>query len=482
MGRGKNVTKEVSDNINELRNKGYSVKEVQTMLGVSRSSVVRYTKSNATKRGLSMQDKVIIAYLNKKSPSEIVYSTKYTRKFIDDTIRIFEDNKTKFYDNLCRGGNIISRDKYNGIIRRYLSGDTITSIANKLQLSSVTVDKYVRQYLSLFKQNKNTHKVEIPEKPKEVTMKKEVVIEKKTEEVKTSSRNITVIDLGEGQKIEVRGDADKFISIINKLRSGDPSIDTDTIIHLHLVGKNIDDIANEVRVDKETAENYIKVYESSKTLILPRRGNRVVTESVYDKMIRMYTGESTIDTIAKSLNISEPLVGRYIISYKTYMTGGNHKPAKRKNAKINLLELVELKQAGFTTSEMAAYFDVAEGSINERLLEAKRNGMFIDVKKAKTVKNNTTTTTSNSEKESSTELTQSQSQKPVTLETAEPSTLETTDSPTTSLEFTVIGDKAMEMVDKLMKFKDSTVTIKDIAELSSLIESATIRKYKLTKK
>ena len=47
----------------------------------------------------------------------------------------------------------------------------------------------------------------------------------------------------------------------------DPSIDTDTIIHLHLVGKNIDDIVNEVRVDKETAENYIKVYESSKTLI-----------------------------------------------------------------------------------------------------------------------------------------------------------------------------------------------------------------------
>lgn len=262
----------------------------------------------------------------------------------------------------------------------------------------------------------------------------------------------------------------------------DPSIDTDTIIHLHLVGKNIDDIASEVHVDKKTAENYIKVYESSKTLILPRRGNRVVTESVYDKMIRMYTGESTIDIIARSLNISEALVGRYIISYKTYMTGGNHKPVKTKNAKINLSELVELKQAGFTTSEMAAYFEVAEGSINERLLEAKRNGMFLDFKK-RTEKNNTVATT-DSEKESSTEFTQSQSQKPVapTIETVEPSTLETTDSPTTSLEFTVIGDKAMEMVDKLMKFKDSTVTIKDIAELSSLIESATIRKYKLTKK
>lgn len=261
----------------------------------------------------------------------------------------------------------------------------------------------------------------------------------------------------------------------------DPSIATDTIIHLHLIGKNIDDIASEVRVDKETAENYIKVYESSKTLILPRRGNSVVTESVYDKMIRMYTGEATIDSIAKSLNVSKPLVGRYIISYKTYMTGGNHKPVKTKNAKINLSELVELKQAGFTTSEMAAYFDVSEGSINERLLEAKRNGMFLDFKKH-TEENNMVTTT-DSEKESSTELTQSQSQKPVapTIETV-PSTLETTDSPTTSLEFTVIGDKAMAMVDKLMKFKDSTVTIKDIAELSSLIESATIRKYKLTKK
>ncbi len=239
MGRGKNVTKEISDNINELRNKEYSVKEVQTMLGVSRSSVVRYTKSNATKRSLSMQDEVIIAYLNKKSPSEIVYSTKYTRKFIDDAIRIFEDNKTKFYDNLCRGGNIISRDKYNGIIRCYLSGDTIASIANKLQLSSATVDKYVRQYLSLFKQNKNTPDREIPEKTKEATMKKEVVVEKKTEEVSTSSRSITVIDLGEGQKIEVRGDADKFVSIINKLRSGDPSIKDITDIGKYLSDTNI---------------------------------------------------------------------------------------------------------------------------------------------------------------------------------------------------------------------------------------------------
>ncbi len=257
----------------------------------------------------------------------------------------------------------------------------------------------------------------------------------------------------------------------------DPSIDTDTIIHLHLVGKNIDDIASEVHVDKKTAENYIKVYESSKTLILPRRGNRVVTESVYDKMIRMYTGESTIDTIARSLNISEALVGRYIISYKTYMTGGNHKPVKTKNAKINLSELVELKQAGFTTSEMAAYFEVAEGSINERLLEAKRNGMFLDFKKH-TEKNNTVATT-DSEKESSTEITQSQSQKPVDVLTDTP---ETVTIPNSSLEFTVIGDKAIKMVDTLMKFKDSTITIKDIAEMSSLIESATIRKYKLTKK
>lgn len=257
----------------------------------------------------------------------------------------------------------------------------------------------------------------------------------------------------------------------------DPSIDTDTIIHLHLIGKNIDDISSEVRVDKKTAENYIKVYESSKTLILPRRGNRVVTESVYDKMIRMYTGESTIDTIARSLNISEALVGRYIISYKTYMTGGNHKPVKTKNAKINLSELVELKQAGFTTSEMAAYFEVAEGSINERLLEAKRNGMFLDFKKH-TEKNNTVATT-DSEKESSTELTQSQSQKPVDVLTDTP---ETVTIPNSSLEFTVIGDKAIKMVDTLMKFKDSTITIKDIAEMSSLIESATIRKYKLTKK
>lgn len=64
MGRGKNVTKEVSDKIKALRSKGYSVKEVQTMLGISRSSVVRYT-GDAAKRNFSMQDEVILEYLNK---------------------------------------------------------------------------------------------------------------------------------------------------------------------------------------------------------------------------------------------------------------------------------------------------------------------------------------------------------------------------------------------------------------------------------
>lgn len=70
-------------------------------------------------------------------------------------------------------------------------------------------------------------------------MKKEVVVEKKTEEVETSSRSITVIDLGEGQKIEVRGDANKFISIINKLRNGDPSLKDITDIGKYLNDTNI---------------------------------------------------------------------------------------------------------------------------------------------------------------------------------------------------------------------------------------------------
>lgn len=250
----------------------------------------------------------------------------------------------------------------------------------------------------------------------------------------------------------------------------DPSIATDTIIHLHLIGKNIDEIASEAHVSQAIAENYIKVYESSKTLILPRRSNRVVTESVYDKLIRMYTGEATIDSIAKSLNISKSLVGKYIISYITYMTGGNHKPTKTKDIKIDLKELVELKKASFTIAEMASYFDVTEGSIRTRLLEAKRNGMLLDIEK------------SDSEKSESTEIPESQKPNVPATETVEPSTSETINDHNTSLEFTVIGNTAMEFVDKLMKFKDLTITIKDISELSGLIESATIRNYKMIKR
>lgn len=274
----------------------------------------------------------------------------------------------------------------------------------------------------------------------------------------------------------------------------DPSIATDTIIHLHLIGKTLQDIASEAHVNYAVAEDYIKVYESSKTLILPHRGNRVVTEAVYDKMIRMYTGEAGIADIAKSLKISEPLVGRYITSYRTYMTGGNHKPVKTKNSKIDLKELVELKKAGFTTAEMAGYFDVVEGSINERLLEAKRNGMLLDIEKARTEIKSAETekiATAAPKKEQPKVVTPVSKPEPVkapVVETVKPEpvgsekVVPSTTTAAASLEVTVIGDKAMTMVDKLMKFKDSTVTLKDIAELSALLESAKIRKYKLVKK
>lgn len=267
----------------------------------------------------------------------------------------------------------------------------------------------------------------------------------------------------------------------------DPSIDTNTIIYMHLTGKSLEDIASEAHVNYAVAENYIKVYESSKTLILPRRGNRVVTESVYDKMIRMYTGEAEIADIAKSLKISEPLVGRYITSYKTYMTGGNHKPAKRKTPKINLKELVELKKAGFTTAEMAGYFDVTEGAINERLLEAKRNGMLLDIEKTKT-EIKAAGTTPKEEPKVPTPSVSAPKSEPVEAPVVEtvkskPVTSEKVSLPTTSsLQITVMGDKAMSMVDKLMKFKDSTITLKDISELSALLESAKIHKYKLVKR
>ena len=263
----------------------------------------------------------------------------------------------------------------------------------------------------------------------------------------------------------------------------DPSIDTNTIIYMHLTGKSLEDIASEAHVNYAVAENYIKVYESSKTLILPHRGNRAVTEPVYDKMIRMYTGEATIDDIAKSLKISAPLVGRYITSYRTYMTGGNHKPVKTKNSKINLKELVELKKAGFTTGEMAGYFDVTEGAINERLLEAKRNGMLLDIEKAKTEIKVTVTAPKEEPKIPTSAPKPEPVQAPV-VETmkSEPVTPQNVSLPSASLQVTVMGDRAMSMVDKLMKFKDSTITLKDISELSALLESAKIHKYNLIKK
>lgn len=250
MSRGKYITDQLAAEINDLRKKGYSVKSIQSLLGIGSATVSRYTDKDSIAKGasfdrnLNMQDEVILAYLKGVSPAEIVHSTKYTRRFIDTTIKVFEEYKNGIFDTNINKGKMISRDKYNTIIREYLNGTPIVKIANSTDLSSVTVKKYVSRYLLLFASNKkNTAITEVSEEPpkeKEAVMEKPAVVnEQKIEEVKDSPRSAIAIDLGEGQRIEVRGDVEEFISILDKLKSGDASIQDITNIGKYLTETDI---------------------------------------------------------------------------------------------------------------------------------------------------------------------------------------------------------------------------------------------------
>lgn len=232
----------VIEKIKTMYENGSSISEILEATGASRSTIYQhvdckkygryYTKST---RKFTMEDMVIKAYLNKCSPAEIEVSTKFTRKFIDATIKTFEDTKDEIIpDDGHR--HTVTRNIYNNIINLYLNGKSIKEIWKMLNISTKTVGTYVKKYCDIFEPTtiRGRHQSTSIEKETESessTMNNRNMSTTTTND-QSSSRTYTqspvkeciIIDLGEGQRIEITGDVSHFALIIDKLQTGNLSL------------------------------------------------------------------------------------------------------------------------------------------------------------------------------------------------------------------------------------------------------------------
>ena len=186
------------------------------------------------------KDQIIHLYLNNNDPMAIHRLTKVNMHIINNVIKAFEESKNVLFSSQKDG---LSRTDYKAAIRLYTNGDTVDSISNKLGFSLDIVRAYVHFYEKGTMDSNTKDETTIIEEKVEKTHQPELV-ESLTEKTEKESMNDKVnipvtesrliIDLGEGQRIEVNGDVTEFASILNKLRSGDASLQDITNIGKYL--------------------------------------------------------------------------------------------------------------------------------------------------------------------------------------------------------------------------------------------------------
>ena len=248
------IPENVIEKIKTMYENGSSIDEIVKATGTSKRTVYQYVDCKRrgryhvkSARNYTMEDMVIKAYLSKCSPAEIEASTKFTRKFIDDTIKTFEDTKEEIIPN-DRYAQRITRNMYNNIINLYLNDKSATEIQKTLNVSNETVHVYVKKYSCIFKAERFRRGSQ-----QSTSIKKETEIEVATMVTTTisndqsSSRNCNqppekeciIIDLGEGQRIEITGDVFQFALLIDKLRTNNLSLNDINDIGKYLHNSNI---------------------------------------------------------------------------------------------------------------------------------------------------------------------------------------------------------------------------------------------------
>lgn len=247
----------------------------------------------------------------------------------------------------------------------------------------------------------------------------------------------------------------------------DPFATANTAIHLHLSDKSNSDISNITGIPIKEVDAWVTAFNDSRRNLVLR--STLVDLTKYDRVIKLYTTDKSTTEICKTTGIAYQTILRYVENYNQYISDG--KPKKRAyynceiEKKLSVDEYIDFVNNGFSDSDIATYVEMSRGSIIKFKIRHEA-----EIKRRL---NNTSNTTP---------------QKEVAVTVVKEPERETlpqvvvSDTKLSAIEFTAMGDSALNVVTLLMKMKDtSSVFMKDISDLSNLLKDADISTYTLEK-
>lgn len=244
----------------------------------------------------------------------------------------------------------------------------------------------------------------------------------------------------------------------------DPFATNNTVIYLHLSGKSVTEINYATGMTVEEIESYISAFKKSREYLSLQSKKYNLLQ--YDEVVKLFSIDKLMTEISKETGIAYQMVLKYVENYTKFINDGKARKRTYYNCeterRLSVEEYIEFVNNDFSDSDIATYIGMSKDSVLKfkmrheaeikRLLNTSDNNMKEEV--AVTIDEPT--------------------------EPVEAPIVSITDSK--AVEFTAMGNSALSVVNLLMKMKDSSsVSMKDISDLSNLLKDADISTYTLQK-
>ncbi len=363
--------------IKEKYLEGKAITEIAEELNISQATVSKDIKklkeegeipknlNNKPKSSKIQKRKEIIKekYLEGKSVTEIVKELNISKATVSKDIKKLKEEGEipKDLNNRQRSSKTQKRKEI--IKEKYLEGKSVTEIVKELNISKVTVSKYIK---------KLKEEGEIPEdlnnKPKSSKTQKRKKIRKEIiKEKYLEGKSVTEIveELNISKATVYRH--------INQLKeSGKIQERKERIKEKYLEGKTITKIAEELNISQSTVSKYIKKLKEEGEIPKDLNDRQKRKEIVKEK----YLEGKSITKIAKELNMNQPTVSRYIKKLKEegeIPKDFNKQARSRKIQERN--EIIKEKYLeGKSTTKIAKELNISQSTVCQHINQLKESG------------------------------------------------------------------------------------------------------------
>ena len=317
-------------------------------------------------------------YLEGKSVTEIVKELNISKVTVSKYIKKLKE-EGEIPEDLNNKPKSSKTQKRKEIIKeKYLEGELVTKIAKELNMNQPTVSRYIKKLKEegeIPKDFNNRQRSSKIQKRKEII--KEKYLEGKAITEIAEELNISQATVSKDiKKLKEEGEIPKNLN--NKPKSSKIQKRREIIKEKYLEGKSVTEIVKELNISKVTVSKYIKKLKEEGEIPedLNNKPKSSKTQKRKEIIKEKYLEGELVTKIAKELNMNQPTVSRYIKKLKEegeIPKDFNKQARSRKIQERN--EIIKEKYLeGKSTTKIAKELNISQSTVCQHINQLKESG------------------------------------------------------------------------------------------------------------